>query len=196
MPAFFEYLRNITYYLMFATVIGIFAPMGKYRKFVSLVLGFVLLLMMIQPLAVVLKTQDIPVTQWFANFSPAGSFSGEALWDDHLRGAFEAQLEAQLTQLLNANGFVVHASSFGYSDDFAKLTYVNVDVSAEEFPSNERVPFIRIEPPQIRPIIIGTPHAEQAETNEAAEAVKSLISQYYNLPVTHIHVTMTNTKAR
>ena len=60
MPAFFAYLRNITYYLMFATVAGMVAPAGKYRKFVSLVMGFILLAIMLAPLA--RWSGEVPIT--------------------------------------------------------------------------------------------------------------------------------------
>lgn len=191
MPAFFEYLRNITYYLMFATVVGMFAPAGRYRKFVSLVLGFVLLLLMIQPLAAFFGGRDVPVTEWFISAMPRFEYSAETAysdwWDTHLRGAFETQLEAQLVRLLNANGFEVHSAEFCYADDFGTLNSIRVRLSRAETPTPDRVPFIRIQPPQISPIQIGEPSAPE-ETCPDADAAKILISQFYNLPKSHIHV--------
>ncbi len=70
MPAFFDYLRNITYYLLFSTLAGMAAPSGKYKKYVTLITGMVLLLLMIQPLRS-LAGQGIPVTQWFAGITEA-----------------------------------------------------------------------------------------------------------------------------
>ena len=197
MPAFFEYLRNITYYLMFATVVGAFAPAGKYRKFVSLVLGFILLLLMIQPLAVVFGGRNIPVTEWFAGAIPIpigeahGTSNAESSYihwrDTYLRTAFETQLESQLTQLLHREGFAVHSAAFGYSDDFSTLESVRVSVSVREV--EQHTPFIRIVPPQISPIQIGQP--QPSETCETTSAVKTLISQFYNLPKSNIYVTVT-----
>jgi len=196
MPEFFEYLRNITYYLMFATVVGMFAPAGKYRKFVSLVLGFVLLLIMVQPLAGFFQGRDIPVTQWFVgDFASSDEFSDmdssyAQWWGEYLSGAFEAQLEAQLTRLLNANGYAVHLAEFTYSNDFGELNSVRASVSREEI-SSERVPFIRIQPPQIQPIRIG--EAPPTEDCPISAAVKTLISEFYNLPKSHIHVNVIHT---
>jgi energy-coupling factor transporter transmembrane protein EcfT len=175
---------------MFATVIGIFAPAGKYRKFVSLVLGFVLLLLMIQPLAGFFRGRDIPVTQWFAGISDGGgSLRGEfdysMWWDNYFSQAFETQLETQLTRLLAENGFAVYSAEFSFADDF-EIAAIHVGVSRTEKPEAGRVPFIRIQPPQIRPIQIGeTPSAESCPDSLA---VKNLISEFYSLPLTHIHV--------
>ncbi|MCL2225903.1 MAG: stage III sporulation protein AF [Defluviitaleaceae bacterium] len=192
MPSFFEYIGNITYYLLFAAVVGIFAPVGKYRKFVSLVLGLVLLVLMVQPLVGIFGGNDIPVTQWFAGAVPTMENSGasgnyEAWWDEHLRGSFEAQLEQQVARLLNGAGFEVHSAAFDYSSCFGEITGVRVRVSrAEVSQSGEdgRVPLIRIKPPEIRPIRIG----ETAEICPHTETVKNLISQFYNLPTSHIYV--------
>jgi len=183
MPAFFEYLRNITYYLMFATVAGILAPAGKYRKFISLVLGFVLLVLMLRPLAGI--GNEISVTEWFTGIIPNNEAqqnweTSYAHWrDTYLREVFEAQLEAQLTTLLENDGFTVHSADFDYSDDFSRITEVRVSVSREEQP--QRVPFIRIQPVQIG-------QYQKPEENPTATAAKNLISQFYNLPTEHIHV--------
>jgi stage III sporulation protein AF len=184
MPAFFEYLRNITYYLMFATVVGVFAPAGKYRKFVGLVLGLVLVLMMIQPLAVVFR--GVPVTQWFAGSLPSvyanEEFAHVSWWDDYLQRAFEEQLEYQLERLLADNGFELVSVMFNYSDDFSQITSVRVSVSRAVA---ERVPFIRIVPPGVGPIQIGEASDESCPHSRA---VKTLISNFYNLPTSHIYV--------
>ena len=181
MFALFPYIRNITYYLMFATVLGMFAPAGKYKKFVSLVMGFVLLALILQPLAR-FGHGEIPITDWFS-----GIFPQEVADDDweraylrwrntYLRGAFEDQLSMQLESLLSE--FTVHSSEFTYSDDFSQLTGVWVTVSHEEA-ENRRVPFIRIQPVQV---------GQQAEACETTELVKSLIAEFYNLSKNHINV--------
>jgi len=185
MSAFFIYLRNITYYLMFASVVGMLAPAGKYKKFVSLVLGFTLVSVMIAPLARI--GSQIQVTDWFSGliFHETANQDWEssyANWrNTYLRGAFEEQLTIQLENMLAQDGFTVHAVSFTFPDDFSSLTSVNATVSREETP--QRVPFIRIQPVQVGP-------PDQTEACPAATAAKNLISQFYNLPLSHIYVTV------
>ncbi|MCL2456069.1 MAG: stage III sporulation protein AF [Defluviitaleaceae bacterium] len=185
MSSFFEYLTNIIYYLMFACVVGIFAPTGKYRKFVSLVVGFVLLLLMIKPFGGFFR--DVPITEWFAGI-PSVSASQESAHhiegEKYLRGAFEAQLRAQLERLLS--DFSIEAVSFEYANDFGEIFSVRLDVSEKILhESNTRVPFIRIEPPKIRTIQIGEP---EPQICAASEKIKTLVSQFYNLPKEHISV--------
>jgi len=169
---------------MFAAVVGMLAPAGKYKKFVSLVMGFILLSIMIAPLA--RFSGQLPVTDWFHGFAhsePNGDFeSSYANWrNTYLRSAFEAQLAMQLTNLLSQNGFTVYDTLFIFPDDFSHLTSVHVTVSRQETP--QRVPFIRIQPVQI-----GEP--EQTENCPTSIAAKNLISQFYNLPAQHIYVTV------
>ena len=185
MPAFFDYLRNITYYLMFAAVVGMLAPAGKYKKFVSLVMGFILLYLMIAPLS--RFSPAAPITDWF----PGPVFNAAQAEDPHrsyahwrntyLRGAFETQLTAQLENLLSQNGFVVYESRVAFLDDFTALTTVHVILSRAESP--QRVPFIRIQPVQIG-------EAQPPEACATSIAAQNLISQFYNLPAQHIYVTV------
>ena len=170
---------------MFATVVGMLAPPGKYKKFVSLVTGFILLSVMIAPLSRL--SSQLPVTDWFT-----GLISHETAndsWQDsytnwrstYLRSAFEEQLTSQLQNLLTQNGFTVYDVSFTFPNDFSHLTSVKATVSREEAP--QRVPFIRIQPVQI-----GQP--QQPEACPTATAAKKLISEFYNLPLEHIYVTV------
>ena len=182
MSAFFIYLRNITYYLMFVSLIGMLAPPGKYKKFVSLVTGFILLSIMIAPLAGF--SGDTSVTDWFSGIHTEGRDqdleSSYANWrGTYLRYAFETQLGFQLENLLSQNGFTVYEKSFTFPEDFSRLNSVSVVLSREETP--QRVPFIRIQPVQI-----GIP--EPAEACPTAIAAKNLISEFYNLNVEHINV--------
>ena len=185
MPAFFDYLRNITYYLLFASLVGLIAPAGKYKKFVALVMGLILLVLLLQPIRSLIGTQ-IPVTEWFAGLLPQqvhdvanidGTYS--AWRDNYLAAAFEAQLSAQVEGLLEREGIIMHDAGFTYSDDFSRITSVWVQVSRKEEVSR-RVPFIRIEPVQVR--------REDPPEDPLIDEVKNLIAGFYNLPGTHIYV--------
>ena len=185
MPVFFLYIRNITYYLMFVAIVGMLAPAGKYKKFVSLVMGFTLIGVMIAPLA--RFGRELPITNWFEGlgvYENADNVESSYIqWrNTYLRDAFEEQLHRQLVGLLEQNGFVVHSANFTYSDDFMRLTSMRLEVSGQEI--EQRVPFIRIQPVRV---------AQQLETEtcQTADTVKNLVSQFYNLPQEHIYVTVT-----
>jgi len=172
---------------MFAALVGMLAPQGKYKKFVSLVMGFILLGIMVAPLA--RFSTPIPVTDWFAGLGmtmmqtvDAQSIeTSYANWrNTYLRSAFSDQLTTQLTNYLTQNGFVVYAAHVSFSDDFSTITSVEISVTQRE-QAAQRVPFIRIQPVQVG-------QQEQTETCPIAETVKNLVSQFYNVPKAHIHV--------
>jgi hypothetical protein len=188
MPAFFGYIANITYYLLFAAVVNMVAPSGKYKKFVSLVMGFTLLVIIIAPLRNL--GRDFNATDFFAGVAGMPTmqqaFAGEndaRLHNTALAAAFEEQLFIQLEGLLSRNGFTLHEASFTYTEDFSRITAVWVEVSGEA--ETRRVPFIRIEPVQVNRGRDTTP-----ETDPLTENVKNLIADFYNLPREHINVTI------
>ncbi|MCL2501208.1 MAG: stage III sporulation protein AF [Defluviitaleaceae bacterium] len=185
MSAFFGYITNITYYLLFAAAVNMLAPAGKYKKFVSLVTGFVLVVIVLAPLRGIGK--DFNVADFFTGVVnmptvqatlPQGEYAH--LHDKRLITAFEEQLTLQLEAMLKRNNFDLHDAAFTYTEDFSRITAVRVTLSREE--ATRRVPFIRIEPVQVNR---GPP---EPESDPIAEEAKSLIADFYNLPREHIHV--------
>ncbi|MCL2203074.1 MAG: stage III sporulation protein AF [Defluviitaleaceae bacterium] len=186
MSAFFSYITNITYYLLFAGVAHRVAPAGKYRKFVTLVTGFVLVIMVIAPLRNF--SADFDGLDFFAGvaglpilqpaFAP-GEPGYTALHRAHLSAAFEEQLTIQLRGMLARSDITLHEASFSYTEDFTRITGAWVSVSRAEEP--RRVPFIRIEPVRVN-------REAAAEAHPLASEAKNLIADFYNLPHEHIHV--------
>ena len=189
MLAFFDYLRNITYYLLFASLVGMLAPTGKYKKFVSWVMGLILLVLLIQPLRSITGTQDISswINELLPNATVHTTADPYAIWQDtHLAAAFESQLTTQLTAFLQDNNITLHEASFTYTQDFSRITSVHAKVSREET-EPQRVPFIRIQPIQM--------HTEESPENPKdlfVKEVKNLISGFYNIQDTHIYVSIDN----
>jgi len=187
MPAFFTYITNITYYLLFAAVVGMLAPTGKYKKFVTLVTGFVLVVMVLAPVS--RMGRDFNVADFFAGVAGLPSFQVDLLYgeyttlhDRQLAAAFEQQLFFQLEVLLLRNGFTLHEAAFSHRSDFSRITFVRVEVSQNEA-EVRRVPFIRIEPVQINRGPAATPEPDPLVTE-----IKNLIANFYNLEHRHIYV--------
>lgn len=191
MPAFFQYARNITYYLLFAALLGMAAPNDKYKKYIALVSGFILICLILQPLKPLLSG-GIPVTELFARIVPvpqaAAAESGEGAsfettyeqWRyETLKSAFEEQLDTQLSELLSHNGYELEEAEYECADDFSRIQRISVTVTAK--PDTEtRKPFIRIEPVRIS--------AGEGDESDESDAVKKVISDFYGLPSEHIHV--------
>jgi hypothetical protein len=184
MAVFFEYLRNITYYLFFAALAVMAAPAGKYSGYIKLVTGLVLLLLILQPLKAFVDGVGVPVTMWRISV-PEMDYSN--LHSSSLQDAFEEQLNIQLTELLRQNDYELLRAGFEYSGDFSRIESMDLIVSANK-PGSARRPFIRIEP-----VIIGG-GTSQAESREET-AIKKLIAAFYSLPVEHIHVEIRNLRS-
>lgn len=56
MDAIREYIYDISVYLIFDSFIGIILPDSKYKKYISLVSGFILILIMLMPIKNILST--------------------------------------------------------------------------------------------------------------------------------------------
>ncbi|MCL2187494.1 MAG: stage III sporulation protein AF [Defluviitaleaceae bacterium] len=184
MVAFFSYLSNITYYLLFAGVANMLAPAGKYRKLVALVTGLVLVVIIIAPVRNIGQQFNAP--DFFASMANAPAMQGgEATGlyyttNTVLAAAFSEQLSFQLEGMLERNGFKLHQASLTHTDDFAQITGIWAEVSRVE--ETRRVPFIRIEPVQVNR------NAVADEADPLVREVKNLISDFYNLSHAHIHV--------
>lgn len=185
MPALFEYLRNITYYLLFAALVTMMA--GKHRQHVRLIMGLVLLLLIIQPLNAFVKGPGLPVTDWYTGMLPVAANGSEAgyanTYTAALHTAFEEQLTLQLTALLRQNGYELMEAEFTYAPDMSRIE--GVSLAAKAAPSvPARQAFIRIEP-----VRIGTASGGSGASNdENALSIKKIIASFYNLPAEHIHV--------
>lgn len=190
MAAFFEYVRNITYYLLFAALAGMAVPSGPYQKYVRLVTGLVLVCLLLRPLLPLVEG-GLPVTELFAGIvsvpleNPSGEaefLAGYEAWQyETLKTAFDEQLDAQLNALLSQNGYEVESADFACTEDFSQVERVTLTVRRIT-PKSTQKPFIYIEP-----VRVGG-GADSQETDEDADAVKKIISDFYKLSAEHIHV--------
>jgi hypothetical protein len=196
--ALFDYFKHITYYLLFASLAGM-AVAGRYRKYLALVTGIILLVLLLQPLRGLLGS-GIPVTEIFAGLAPApstpafapGSGGGssepyEAWRYETLREAFEEQLTVQLAALLSGKGYTLREASFGYAEDFSVIEYASVKIADPAAAENR--PFIYIEPVRVS---VFERETNAGQENPEIAALKKLISDFYNLNGEHIHVEITN----
>ena len=180
MFAFFEYLRNITYYLVFMAAVGVIAPSGNYKKYIMLLMGIILIGAVIDPLSAIIAREPIPLTTVFGGITSDADLE----FHDHLRDSFHSQLTAQTSALLERNGFHLMTSEWETSEDLVYIRRVFITAQVKEA-EQERVPFIRIEPVRIAPYqSIEQPEDEPQE----AQKVKKLISDFYDMDMSNIHV--------
>ena len=192
MAAFFEFLRNITYYLVFMTVVGVIAPSGSYKKYIALVMGVILIGIILNPVTMLIGGDELPVTEIFGNIIPTSPHGADFDWQqDYLREVFHSRLTAQTSLLLSGNNFELVVAEWETAADFTYVRGLSLKVRAVAADTGpERVPFIRIEPVRIAPYQPFHPEetAEDPEEAEKIRAIKKLISDFYDIPTDNIHV--------
>ena len=178
MIAFFEYFRNITYYLVFLTVVGMLAPSDGYRAYIRLIMGILLIGVVVGPIATMLNRQNVSMPEIFEASVPV-----MAEQSGHLKNVFHDQLSTQAKAMLARENFTLISANWETAEDFTYIRRVRmtVKVAASE---PERVPFIRIEPVRVAPYRPLDPE----DTPKEALQVKKLISDFYDMYVGNIHV--------
>ena len=184
LAAFFEYMRNITYYLVFMAMVGVIVPSGNYKKYVALVMGIILMGVTLGPISAILPGTSVPATEIFGNILPNPLAAQDTYWhNNHFVDVFHSQLTSQTKSLLYRNGYQLVSADWETSEN---LTYIHgvsltVRLISEGYAS---VPFIRVEPVRIAPY---QPLEHQEETEET-RGVKILISDFYQMSKDNIHV--------
>jgi hypothetical protein len=169
------------------------APSGKYKKYVALITGLVLLLLMIKPLQH-FTGQGLPVTDWFSGITsvPAADSGAEyEQWSrSQISAAFEEQLYAQVDAILAQEGYTLKEAVFEYEDDFSQVTRMDLTVYAGPEVKKQSKPLIRIEPVKI-PFGGEAPSEKTEPESEDALRIKKLITDFYSPDVPHINVSTT-----
>ena len=186
MPAFFEYLRNITYYLIFMAVVGVIAPSGNYKKYIALIMGVVLIGIVITPIISGLERPSVPMTELFGNIMPMPDTGQSDFFhwqQQQVRDIFHSQLTDQIGSLLIRNGYELISAEWETSEDFTYIRQIFLTIRAvESLPAP--VPFIRVEPVRIAPY-------RPAEETEETHKLKKLISDFYDMSLDNIHINIT-----
>lgn len=122
MSAIYGWVRNITCYLIFMTVLTNLLPNKKYEKFIRLFAGMVLILIVMKPLTAGLRLDD-----QIAGFFEAITFQNEASdFKNELSGMEQKRLESMVGQYEEAVktdvGQMAEAAGF-----YAKQVQVTID---------------------------------------------------------------------
>jgi len=177
MSVFFEYLRNITYFLVFMAIVGVIAPSGAYKKYISLVMGIMLIGIVLAPIPPVLGRNPVPVTEIFGNITPVPMGDWQP---NHLLDAFHAQLTAQLQSKLAGESYRLISADWETAEDFTHILRLSLIAEPIDTGPAPR-PFIRIEPIRIAPY-------QASEESDETLAVKKLLADFYDMSVSNIHV--------
>lgn len=190
--SFSSYIKEIAFFLIFMIFIEIILPQSKYRNYINLVLGLLLIFIMIKPVNVLLAKFNTSIDSEIINKTieiDKNAIEKEKQYytekqKELIFNNFNENLKKQLTSILN-NYAYVNDVNFEIDYENLKINDIYVDISYEQKAEKEK--FIRI-----KPVIINndTLKDEKNEEDEKIKNIKNIISDFYNLSVDNIHITV------
>ncbi|MCL2699775.1 MAG: stage III sporulation protein AF [Defluviitaleaceae bacterium] len=168
-----EYIRNIIFFLVFVSFTGIILPEGKYKSYINLVLGFVLMALVLRPVA----NLDGVLGGISAELSNAAVMSvdaHEANYRTMIADAVRSQMREQMSHTMDALGYDLTAFDADIDPGSGEIKSITMTLSDSPGGINE----IRIAPITLN-----------QENNPAAD-IKKIVSDFYQLPEQHIYITI------
>lgn len=133
MEGLYEWIRNITYYLIFMTVVTNLLPDKKYEKYFRLFAGMVLILLVLKPFTGSLRLDD-RLAYYFESISfqkEASELSAQLTDMEGVRlksmvSQYEEAVENDLRTMAESSGFVCRKAEAGIDGDEKKETFGHV----------------------------------------------------------------------
>ncbi|MCL2704553.1 MAG: stage III sporulation protein AF [Defluviitaleaceae bacterium] len=202
MVAIYEFVRNIAVYMIFAGIAGVLAPEGKLKSYVDMTMNVILVLMLIQPIAGIFKTDFTDILSEMRFQFDTKAMAGEYVYYDEkqnemILSAYQNNLKEQLRRLLAAYNDYDYVDAYftvGKGEaDFGEIKEIWIEMTEEKEQGGAFSGLIRIEPVRVRQ---GT--GKPAETFEELasaghEKIKNAVSDFYNIPSSNIYITVLKT---
>ena len=187
-----SYIRNIAVFLIFMSFAGIIVPSGKYKEYIDLFFGIVLVFILVSPLTAVFSGRiDVGLLLSSAEISldRAAIPKEAAFYEDTQKKiilqAYRENLLVQLKMVVESDRkYEFLDGGFDIVEDderFGELTSVYCEITAAE-----KNPLIKIDPVDI--YVKEGSLVAPAEPEELA--LKKTLSGFYNLTGDNIHITV------
>jgi len=208
LEAFSAYIKTVMFFIIFSALVGIILPSGKYKNYISMVLGFILIFVAAKPLSSLFNVNDIvsSVTRQIdealtANGSTddGGFADAQTLRDDMIAQSVNVQLETQLAPMVAPYGYGVARAEGGVGYDNLSLSSVSVWLTEEPAQPGGGTAqpdgVSPIEQIMVAPIVIGTSAPSTAaspadDTQPILAQIKKQIADFYNIPVENIYLSI------
>ncbi len=191
-----SYIKNIAFFLIFISFVGIIVPNDKYKKYISILLGFVLIILVISPIKGVFNGEAINFPSMFKELNEAYAGQNVEISKENekylelrkkaIADNFLAQIRLSLEGLLGNEGVLLKDLTVDFNEETGELYGLTIsalkkaDNSAKP-PEKTKKPFIRIEPVEIKPKASEQKASEQnaseqnaSEQNTESEALNEI----------------------
>lgn len=199
MSELYGWVSNITYYLIFMTVMMNLLPNKKYEKYIKLFAGMVLLLLVMKPVTGGLHIED-RIASYFENISfkketdiLRQEFSG--IEDKRLEKMIESceeAIEMDIERMAENEGFYkkyidVEIEKEQDADDFGAVKYISMQVSLKQENNVAAVVPVEIGKSENKK----TYEEKQNESSKLNE-LRRKIEDYYNLEAEYVQIQLEN----
>lgn len=210
MEALYNWVRNLTCYLIFVTVVINLLPDKKYEKYLRFFFGMVFLLLVIQPFTRGFRIEE-KISYYFASLSlqnEAADLQKELLGAESVRleqlfGRYEEAVAEDISQLAQTGGFYVLQAEVKLgrdtdSQDYGRVTRIRLVLMTEaaKLPAVEPVaPVVTVEPVAVGETQAQPPASEgqkKDEENAAVRALKKQLLNYYDLEENDVEIQVQN----
>lgn len=178
-------------------------PNSKYKKFVNLTLGFVMIFIVLSPLQTLIGGFSAPVDEIVDKLTGqinTDVISKEAAFYTESNkqlviSEYKARLNEQTKEKINAGGvFEFISSDFSIDsteDGFGTILAVSVTLREKAAEPTQK-PLIRIEPVSVESVSVFSPIRTGAPEPDSPDilSIKKVISDFYNLSYDNIYITV------
>ena len=183
-------VKSILYFVILIAFTEIIMPNARYKKYIKMVMGMILILMILTPLAGFLGGKGVGFSFGgaLAGFRAAESSVGadevelemDTYWQALLKSAFDERVKAQGSSLAKDEGFDLLDARVATNADMSQITRIDAKVRETDPAQPGKKGFIRIEP-----VVIGSgSQADAVKTDQ----LKKTVSDFYNVPAEYIYI--------
>ncbi|MDR1912997.1 MAG: stage III sporulation protein AF [Clostridiales bacterium] len=186
-----SYIKNLAYFLIFSSFVGIILPNEKYKKYIDLCLGLVFVIMMLTPISHIIRMKEFPVNEFFEGLDnrvtkvDLPEFAEyETLQRELIEKAFNEQVFNQLKGICGKAGFELIESDARTSKDFSAIEKMKIKVMPSYLNgSSKERPFVFIDPAR--------PYSRNVQDTAEIKKLKNAICDFYDMSTDNILITVT-----
>lgn len=191
-----HYIKNIAVFLVFVSFVGIILPNTKYKNYINIVMGFILIFIMLEPVTRLLYGKDNPMDSVMLNMElelEKNIVNNESQYYDDMKNQmimenFNVLIKQQVENILEQEGYRVSDFQLTCIENTGEIQTLVLTVSKETVEPTAK-PFVRIESVKIETSKRKeNPTAAIGEEDPEIKNVKNKISDFYNLSKDNIHV--------
>ncbi len=182
---FYSYIRNIILFLIFMSFIQVILPTNKYRSYINLVFGIMLVFIMIQPLSIMFKNiKDLESFPAFKeeNFNVDNVINSkkyENVQNEMVKNAFKDNIKRQIETILEDTYYIKDINIELYENKYKEISIDKIHLSILK---NDKSIYVK---PFKEDNSIN--NKQQKEIND----IKKSISKFYNIDSKNIFITIT-----